>query len=141
APRAPSPGSALNASARGSGPHSFLAAALIAGATECSEASSTAPAYLSRSARPTPAAGRTPTSSIRPVVTVPVLSRTTTSTARDDSSAWYSLTNIPLAAPRPDAATSAAGVARPSAHGHAVISTASPALNAWSAGDPASSQA
>ena len=139
-PRAPSPGSARNAPARGSGPHSSLAAALIAVATECSEPSSTAPAYLSRSARATPPAACTPASSIRPVVTVPVLSRTTTSTARDDSSAWYSLTNIPLPAPRPDAATSAAGVARPSAHGHAMISTASPALNACSAGDPASSQ-
>ena len=50
------------------------------------------------------------------------------------------MTNIPLAAPRPDAATSAAGVARPSAHGQAMISTASPALNAVEAGDPASSQ-
>src|SRR5258707_14873281 len=45
-----------------------------------------------------------------------------------------------LAAPRPDAATSAAGVARPSAHGQAMISTASPALNAGEAGDPARSQ-
>src|SRR6202034_3211462 len=121
----------------GSGPASRLAAAVIAAATACSEASSTAPAYRSRVARLTPSAGRTPASSIRPVVTVPVLSRTTTSIARDDSSAWYSLTNIPLLAPRPHAATRAAGVARPSAHGHAMISTARPALHACWAGGPA----
>ena len=48
--------------------------------------------------------------------------------------------NIPSWAPRPQAATSAAGVARPSAHGHAMISTASPALTACPAGEPASSQ-
>jgi hypothetical protein len=46
---------------------------------------------------------------------------------------------IPSWAPRPQAATSAAGVARPSAHGHAMISTASPALTACPAGEPASS--
>ena len=48
--------------------------------------------------------------------------------------------NTPSRAPRPQAATSAAGVARPSAHGHAMISTASPALTASSAEEPASSQ-
>ena len=47
---------------------------------------------------------------------------------------------IPSRAPRPQAATSAAGVARPSAHGQAMISTASPALTACPAGEPASSQ-
>ena len=46
---------------------------------------------------------------------------------------------IPSWAPRPLAATSAAGVARPSAHGHAMIRTASPALKAYSDGLPASS--
>ena len=43
-PRAPSPGSALNPSACGSGADSVAAAAVIAAATACSEASSTAPA-------------------------------------------------------------------------------------------------
>ena len=56
------------------------AAAVIAAATACSDACSTAPAQRSSSARLTPPAGRTPASDIRPVVTVPVLSRTTTST-------------------------------------------------------------
>ena len=46
------------------------------------------------------------------------------STAREDSSAAYRLMKIPSWAPRPQATISAAGVARPSAHGHAMISTA-----------------
>ena len=45
----------------------------------------------------------------------------------------------PSWAPRPDATTRAAGVARPSAHGQAMISTASAALTACPAGLPASS--
>ena len=68
------------------------------------------------------------------MVTVPVLSSTTVSTAREDSSAWYPLMKIPSCAPRPHATISAAGVASPSAHGHAMIRTASAALNACSAG-------
>ena len=47
---------------------------------------------------------------------------------------------MPSWAPRPEATTRAAGVARPSAQGQAMISTASAALNAWPAGLPASSQ-
>ena len=50
-PRAPSPGSALKSLACGSGPVSPFAAALIAAATACSDACSTAPAYLQHSAR------------------------------------------------------------------------------------------
>ena len=88
-----------------------------------------------------PAAGCTPVTAITPVVTVPVLSSTTVSTAREDSSAWYPLMKMPSCAPRPQATTSAAGVASPSAHGQAMISTASAALNARSAGLPASQPA
>ena len=73
------------------------------------------------------------------MVTVPVLSSTTVSTAREDSSAWYLVMKMPSCAPRPQATISAAGVASPSAHGQAMISTASAALNARSAGLPASS--
>ena len=46
----------------------------------------------------------------------------------------------PSWAPRPEATTSAAGVARPSAQGQAMISTASAALTACPAAAPASSQ-
>ncbi len=82
----------------------------------------------------------TPVTAITPVVTVPVLSSTTVSMSREDSSAWYLVMKMPSCAPRPQATINAAGVARPSAHGHAMISTASAALNARSAGAPASSQ-
>ena len=133
------PGQRAEPAASGSGPASARAAALTAAATACSDASSTEPAFRSRVSRLVPSAASTAVSVIRPVVTVPVLSSTTTSTPRDASSAWYSLTKIPLRAPRPHAATSAAGVARPSAQGQAMISTASPALTA-PAGAPASSQ-
>ena len=56
-PRAPSPGSAVKRSACGSGPVSAVAAEVIAAATACSDACSTAPAWRSRSARPVPARG------------------------------------------------------------------------------------
>ena len=133
-PRAPRPGMARNRSAWGSDPSSARAAALTAPATGCPDACSTAPAYRSRASRLSPAAATTPVTAMTPVVTVPVLSSTTVSTAREDSSAWYLLMKIPSCAPRPQATISAAGVASPSAHGHAMISTASAALNARSAG-------
>src|SRR6202044_3773113 len=52
------------------------------------DACSTAPAYLSTSARLASPQVSTPARDIRPVVTVPVLSSTTTRTDRDDSRAW-----------------------------------------------------
>src|ERR1035438_9218371 len=47
---------------------------------------------------------------------------------------------MPSWAPRPEAATRAAGVARPRAQGQAMIKTARAALKAWPAGLPATSQ-
>ena len=64
------------------------------------------------------------------MVTVPVLSRTMVSTARVDSSTSGPLTRIPSWAPRPVPTISAVGVASPSAHGQAMISTDTAALNA-----------
>ena len=96
------------------------------------EASSTAPAsrqhlvlgrLAGRRRRPS-------TSAIRPVVTVPVLSSTTVSTRRVDSSTSGPLIRMPSCAPRPVPTSSAVGVARPSAHGQAMISTATAAVNA-----------
>ena len=75
-----------------------------------------------------------------PVVRVPVLSSTTTRIRRADSSACALLTRTPSSAPRPTAATSAAGVARPSAHGQATTRTATAALHAAAPGRPAPSQ-
>ncbi len=65
-----------------------------------------------------------------PVVTVPVLSSTTVSMARVDSSTSGPLIRMPSWAPRPVPTISAVGVARPSAHGQAMISTATAAVNA-----------
>ncbi len=65
-----------------------------------------------------------------PVVTVPVLSSTTVSTRRVDSSTSGPLIRMPSWAPRPVPTISAVGVASPSAHGQAMISTATAAVNA-----------
>ena len=67
---------------------------------------------------------------IRPVVTVPVLSSTTVSIRRVDSSTSGPLMRMPSCAPRPVPTSSAVGVARPSAQGQAMISTATAAVNA-----------
>ena len=75
-----------------------------------------------------------------PVVRVPVLSRTTVLIRRIGSSERALLTRMPSSAPRPTAATSAVGVARPSAHGQATTRTATAALQAEAAGRPAPSQ-
>ncbi len=77
-----------------------------------------------------PTAAATSTTVIRPVVTVPVLSKMMVSTARVDSRTSGPLINNPNCAPRPVPTSSAVGVARPSAHGHAMTSTATAALNA-----------
>ena len=67
---------------------------------------------------------------MRPVVTVPVLSSTIVSTLRVDSSTSGPLIRTPSCAPRPVPTSRAVGVASPSAHGHATISTATAAVNA-----------
>ena len=67
---------------------------------------------------------------IRPVVTVPVLSSTTVSTRRVDSRTSGPLMSSPSWAPRPVPTSSAVGVASPSAHGQAMISTATAAVKA-----------
>ena len=91
------------------------------------------PQHLGR--RPRPAAGTTSSRVIRPVVTVPVLSSTTVSTRRVFSSTSGPLIRMPSWAPRPVPTIRAVGVASPSAHGQAMISTATAAVNA--AGSPA----
>ena len=71
------------------------------------------------------------------MVTVPVLSSTTVSMRRADSSTSGPRIRIPSCAPRPVPTSSAIGVARPSAHGHAMISTATAFAKATSARRPA----
>ncbi len=121
-------------------PTSDAAAAAMARATGCSDACSIAPTSLRTSARATPSASATSTSAMRPVVTVPVLSSTTVSMVLVDSSTSGPLITIPSCAPRPVPTRRAVGVARPSAHGQATISTATAAVSAKLAVAPSRSQ-
>jgi hypothetical protein len=75
------------------------------------------------------------------VVTVPVLSSTIVSTARVDSSTCGPLIRMPSCAPRPVPTRIAVGVARPIAHGQAMISTATAAVNAAAGPCPVASHA
>ncbi len=102
----------------------------MARAIGCSEACSRDPARRSSSASSVPTAVCTSASAIRPVVTVPVLSRTTVSTRRVDSRTSGPLMRMPSWAPRPVPTISAVGVARPRAHGQAMIRTATAAVKA-----------
>ena len=130
APSTPRPSRLANPSTAGSAPSSSRAAARSRGRSGAREASSSAPARRSASVRSVPSAGRRRRGFIRPVVTVPVLSSTIVSTRRVDSSTSGPLMSRPSCAPRPVPTSSAVGVARPSAHGQAMISTATAALKA-----------
>ena len=77
--------------------------------------------------------GRTATPAL---VTVPVLSSTIVSTRRVDSRISGPLISSPSWAPRPVPTSSAVGVASPSAHGQAMISTATAAVNANARSSP-----
>ncbi len=72
----------------------------------------------------------TSTSPIRPVVTVPVLSRTIGVDPPGRLQHLGPLITMPSWAPRPVPTSSAVGVASPRAHGQAMISTATAAVNA-----------
>ena len=130
-PSAPRPGRATNP-VTAAGASTVAASARAIG---CSEACSTAAARRT--------ASRSPITSVTvevPVVTVPVLSSTTVSMRRADSSTSGPRIRMPSCAPRPVPTSSAIGVARPSAHGHAMISTATAFAKATSAAAPAISQ-
>ena len=96
----------------------------IAAASGCSLARSSAAAARRTSASFTPSAQVTDVSSGRPSVSVPVLSTTSVSTLRSRSIASALRNSTPIVAPRPVATMIDIGVARPSAHGHAMMSTA-----------------
>ena len=96
----------------------------------CSDADSSAAARRRTSSADSPSAATTSWTVISPVVTVPVLSSTMVSTRRVDSSTSGPLIRMPSWAPRPVPTMSAVGVARPSAHGQAMISTATAAVKA-----------
>ena len=72
----------------------------------------------------------------RPRVSVPVLSSATVRTFPACSSASLLRNKIPSSAPRPAPTMIAVGVARPSAHGHAITSTATILIKAWLTSPP-----
>ena len=121
--------------------NSARAPSAMARAMGCSDADSTAPARRNNSARSTPSPAHVSTNAMSPLVTVPVLSSTMVSTRRVDSRTSGPFSSTPICAPRPVPTSSAVGVARPRAHGHAMISTATAAVNAADGGKPAPSHA
>ncbi len=126
-PRTPAPGSGVKPVTGTRWPERAAASRAMACPIGCSDASSTAPESRSTSSSLVPSTVVTVCSRMVPVVSVPVLSKTTTRTCRAASSARALLTRMPSSAPRPTAASSAVGVARPSAQGHATTSTATAA--------------
>ena len=146
----PIPGSARKPSAAGSWSPRACAAAMIARASGCSLELSAAAANLRRSSaarwsdlsssrsgdgdsalgstRST--AGTIATTRGLPSVRVPVLSMSKVVAWASRSSASAFFTRIPAWAPRPMPVTSDTGVARPRAHGQAMISTATALTNA-----------
>ncbi len=67
---------------------------------------------------------------------VPVLSKITVSSPAVDSSTSGPLIKMPSCAPRPVPTSRAVGVARPSAHGQAMINTDTAAVKANEAPEP-----
>ena len=99
------------------------AAATIAAASGCSLAASTLAASRNTSRSSTPDAVTIDTTFGLPSVSVPVLSTSSVSTFSMRSSACAFLMSTPACAPRPTPTMIDMGVASPSAHGHAMIST------------------
>ena len=97
---------------------------MMASASGCSELASSVAASLSRAFLLVPSAGTTSVTAGLPLVMVPVLSSTTVSTPRRFSRASALLNSTPISAPRPVPTMMATGVARPSAHGQLMTSTA-----------------
>ena len=129
----PTPACAANAATGSSAPCS-AAASVMARPMGCSLPASAAPASASTRWASRPGAGRTSATFITPSVSVPVLSSTATVTRRVLSSTSGPPMRIPSSAPRPVPTISATGVARPSAHGHEMTSTATAAVMASPAG-------
>ena len=104
------------------------AAATIAAASGCSLDRSRLAASGSSSASDQPAAGTTAITRGLPSVSVPVLSTTSVSTFSRRSSASAERISTPAPAPLPTPTMIDIGVARPSAHGQAMISTETAAI-------------
>ena len=135
----PRPGTdAKRATGNSAAPRS-CAYAVTASASGCSEACSIDAATASSRASSTPGAVRTSVTRGRPSVIVPVLSSTTVFTACAVSSASADLNRMPYSAPLPVPTMIATGVARPSAHGQEMTSTAMPNDSAPETGSPSAS--
>ena len=105
----------------------------------CSDAASTAPARRRTSASLNGVKAIAESTDRCPLVTVPVLSSRMVSTVRVSSRTCGPLMRMPSWAPRPVPVSSPTGVARPSAHGHAITSTATAAVNAERSSGPVTS--
>ena len=132
----------LNRSTAGRVPASERAKAAIARAIGCSLASSTEPASRSSSARSAPSATATSTQ-LHPALghRAGLVEHDRVDRAASARAPRGPLIRMPSCAPRPVPTMSAVGVASPSAQGHAMISTATAAVNAAAASAPASEPA
>ena len=136
----PSPARLVKLSTGASGPTSPRAKPAIARAIGCSLASSAEPASRRSRARSPPGSATALGTRSFPSVTVPVLSSRIVVIRRVCSSTSGPLIRIPSWAPRPLPTMSAVGVASPRAHGQAMISTATAAVNAADASPVSASQ-
>lgn len=123
-PTTPLPVTDSNSFASASSTPRSPAPATTAAASGCSLPRSRLPARRSSCFSSIPSAGRTDTSRGLPSVSVPVLSTTSVSIFSITSRASAFLMRMPDWAPRPTPTMMDIGVASPSAHGHAMISTA-----------------
>ena len=128
-PTTPLPVGELKPRTSGSSMPRSAAAATMACAIGCSLRLSTAAAKRRMSFSSRPWVGITATTLGLPSVSVPVLSITSVSTRSMRSSASAFLIRMPARAPRPTPTMIDIGVARPSAQGHAMISTDTAATN------------
>ena len=120
----PRPGMAVKRSTAGNARSRSRAAATIAAPSGCSLPVSAAATIASRDAASHWPAVRIRVTAGRPWVIVPVLSRTIAVSRRDCSSASPLPIRTPSSAALPVPTMTAVGVARPSAQGQAMISTA-----------------
>ena len=138
-PETPRPGSARRSAAAvtvSSAEACARAASFTARASGCSLPDCSAAARRSASRSLRPGAAARPVSEGLPAVSVPVLSKATTRTACATSSACASLIRMPWRAAAPVPTMIAAGVARPSAQGQAITSTATARSRAASQSPP-----
>ena len=121
----PLPGIAWNSDTAANSSPRFWASLTIASPNGCSEPRSADAANSKSSCSELPSAAEATRSVTTgfPVVRVPVLSKTTVSTLWAISRACACLISTPISAPLPVPTMIAVGVASPSAHGQAIIST------------------